>query len=515
MRFTPPARAKIVNLKYALNHLICWILDNCPRGDPSESRIDPSTYLAAGDALLFANGYEALLVAYRLYFHGHYDLEITGNRLRFVPRHSRASNRDFVEHELWRRREETSVREILSIPTEGILTAAERGLRRVDEQTVDYDIDPRVMDYCLRTVVDAVQATLPLDISNGSYTLGDSREVWRVLMALAHCHAIHCLRAQTVGVKGGAVNSAVMRLGRTQLANLVSSFSQLTPHACDRVIADLILPSTGKRDLRAQPLIEVDGTVLLTPHLLVALAWEPCMQVLWNRLYSGVYGKYIADHKKSLATEFAACFDHTQFAVSAMRKLRDLRGREVGDADVAVYDPTARLLVLFELKWLNPPEDIPEVLSADSQLRQGVKQAARARDFARDNIERVLSILFPLAQRLGTPVDVRAFVLCRGSLGSEALGEVEPGVYDYETCAALAKQLRQAPLSSLCDAIEASLSLSETPSRLHLTHEIIEVCGWDIRVPALTEEGPFPAKTPRNSPCPCRSGRKYKQCCGH
>jgi hypothetical protein len=175
-------------------------------------------------------------------------------------------------------------------------------------------------------------ASLPLATSNGIYTLGDSRNVWRGLAALSMDHMLHCALSTALGTSYQAPNSAVLRLPRSEFITRLAYYSQESEDLVSLVAGDLILAETGKRDLRATPLIASEGYVLVIPHLITALLWEASTQLLWARKYSGAYGTHITRHKTGLAQEFADAFDHRRFLVSAMRKIRDATGNVIGDA---------------------------------------------------------------------------------------------------------------------------------------------------------------------------------------
>ena len=97
--------AMVVGLKYGLNHLVAWVQDNCPSGDPSASvNVSSDAYSTAREALVFAYDYDWILSAYRRYFHGRAKLDIRPPILRFIDLHTRADDRRLIDHALWRAR---------------------------------------------------------------------------------------------------------------------------------------------------------------------------------------------------------------------------------------------------------------------------------------------------------------------------------------------------------------------------------------------------------------------------
>jgi SEC-C motif len=335
--------------------------------------------------------------------------------------------------------------------------------------------------------------------------LGDSRGVWSGLLTLAIVHELYCAAA------GGAKNSSVLRLPFDELVEAVCAYCDVEPGICQAVLRELVLDGSLRRDMRAQPLIESNGLVLVAPRACLALAWEACSLLLWSKRHSRAYSRYVTTYKKTLADDFATQFKRFGLQVSVMRRLSERHGEEVGDADVAVYDAEERYLGLFEIKWLQPPEDTFEIITADERLMEGVDQAHAVAEFVRRAPDRAMELLFPRRQDNPAPSEVESFVLCRGATGSEYVSGAVIPIYDYDASVSVVRS-RSGSLREICQALVETLERPPGSPELSLVYDRLEICGWDIRVPGYGPPRPFSGG--RNDPCSCNSGLKFKRCCG-
>lgn len=507
--------AVLVGLKYALNHALDWIYRSCPIAEDSDARINSEHYQLAQHALSFALDYDWLFSAFRQYFAGRATLDVRPPLLRFVDLHKRADDRRLLDLALWREREEAAIEKINFKPNAEVLRCVRDGLRKVDDHTIAYEEERFIAEFYLGTTGPNIATNLPLDVSNGAYTLREARYVWSQLVAYAFAHHTRCDFSASVGV-ANPVNSRVPRISLEQLMQVLSNYGPRGPEPfVEAVLRDLILTGSGKCDVRSQPLLGSGDEILLLPNLMMTLLWEPCFSILWSRRYSGVYGAHIASFKAGLASELADAFGNNRFVTSVMRKLKDRSGRVIGDADVAVYDTAQRHLSLFEIKWLIAPEDFLEVHSADRELLHGVKQAALAKSTLEANQAEALRSLFPQKRSLPTPLTVEAFVLCRGTIGSQFVAETEIPIYDFDRCRDLVVRADSHVLGSITSQFQTTLQFPPDRDNYRLAYDIVEICGWDIRVPGMTYVTAEDLPTvQRNAACPCRSGLKFKRCCG-
>ena len=73
----------------------------------------------------------------------------------------------------------------------------------------------------------------------------------------------------------------------------------------------------------------------------------------------------------------------------------------------------------------------------------------------------------------------------------------------------LAQRFRESGLSSFCNPVGQVPELpSSKPVAVSPTPKTSSFCNPNGSLSALSN------KIPRNAPCPCRSGAKYKKCCG-
>ena len=156
--------------------------------------------------------------------------------------------------------------------------------RVVDPNTIEYDLDEDVTSYYRQVVSPNLAYSLPLETSNGTYTLGESRDIWRGLAALSMEHALRCALSAELGTLNQASNSAVLRVPKSEFIARLSYYSQASEDRVSLILEDLIVAETGKRDLRATPLIASSGCILLMPHLVITLLWEASTAALGAKI---------------------------------------------------------------------------------------------------------------------------------------------------------------------------------------------------------------------------------------
>jgi hypothetical protein len=472
----------------------------------------------ADEALAFATKYDRLQAMYRMWFRGAYDVTVRKPVIRFeYPRHG-AGDRDIASHLLWQKEEQRRLAMMTSAGTPSrLLSRLTDDVRVEDGATISYAILPELSTWAHSMTAPAMTHSLPLESTNGRYSLAQSRLVWHALAKLALIHQVNFLAALQKLSGPTPFLASFLRRDRLELVTELAGLVDVGEREVADVIDDLTLPPTGKVDLRAQPLIAGSPSeVWLVPGVFMSLLWEPCTCLLWARLHSDEYSRQIASQKVRLAQDLSGRFDATRWKVSAMRKLKDPQGKEIGDADVAIFDPGERYLLLVEVKWLIPPEDIHEVLDTDEALIEGVHQVVRAQEWVRADPERSIQLLFPGAPQSDPPLRIDAVVLCRGAIGSECIGEPDVPIYDYDQCVSAIESLGSDPLSSLMNRFASTLELNGHSLRTKVTYQSVAICGTDFRVPSIEFSAePYPSKKPgRNEQCDCGSGLKFKKCCG-
>jgi hypothetical protein len=113
-----------------------------------------------------------------------------------------------------------------------------------------------------------------------------------------------------------------------------------------------------------------------------------------------------------------------EFGLKLYPRIKFEFGGQKSDLDTLIIDPKARFALVCELKWLLQPGRISGVLTNDSEIKKGIKQAQLALDWVR-------SIPSQLVQRTGfsreelSEFEFQPLVLCKNTLASGFLRQPE------------------------------------------------------------------------------------------
>jgi hypothetical protein len=524
--YSLPGIGELANLKYALKSLVPRIFLRCVQTDSWQPCLSWASYELAKDALEFGMRYSFAEGAYRQWFNRRYEARVDGRRITFAGPESVRGDRDAVGLLLSRHSEERHAKEVLpqlqrrppTLPE--LAESVRRSATKTGETTIAYHVDSTMLESAeASAAVGLPPPRVHPDSTNGLYTVAQAREVWRQLAMRAHWHTLYCLLSGVIGMTGMAVGSVVEVLEPERLRAEISFRSQLPADTIHVVLSDLAYPPQDMHaDVRMYPLIHTkSGLVLVAPHLFITANWETLLLRLWARGYSGEYGKSVAWRKRELARTFAVLFERRGWLVSCNKPLRDDQEREIGDVDLAVASPEEKLVAIFEIKWLIPPDDVPEVTRADEEITKGIGQARRARDFARRHPDKFLAQVFRGRRLPADGYRFLSFVVSQGHAGSQHIDFGDTPVLDFELSEEFLCENPDQPLEQLCGNMAGLLDQPVAGRDYVATHDAFRLAGYEIAVPVVARPGyvPPPAlhRVGRNDRCPCGSGRKFKRCC--
>lgn len=210
--------------------------------------------------------------------------------------------------------------------------------------------------------------TIPVDTDLGKLTLREARRCYALLIAQLYLNelcTVHLGTEQTLvwGIKP---------------INLVTL---LTPYANARSAAAFVdfcryLP--GRSPLSA-PLVP-HGSLLLIPSPLVSpIAYERSLlrAATADPSRVGNLGRILGARARRWADRLGSI---PGCQVAERVKVKDRTKRTLGDLDIAVWDPEAELIAVFETKWPVDAATLAESYKVDAHFASGRKQVQRLRD---------------------------------------------------------------------------------------------------------------------------------------
>ncbi|MGB2815381.1 MAG: SEC-C metal-binding domain-containing protein [Dehalococcoidales bacterium] len=400
-------------------------------------------------------------------------------------------------------------------------------LRKANEATKGEIIHP-IPEEVYRPIREIVEGTMPtpsIDTATKvtDYTVEDYYNLWLEFSTLMLVHDAACDDRCEFQSPSRVLEGRVLSITLDELVQLLTRKTALPRDVAKNILTELILNTgTNRPDILVQPLIAWTPSLLLVaPLLIFSSNWEVCLLRNWIQRYPDVYSRVVAQKKYKLSDSLGGLFDQRRFMVSTRRKLTDKQGRQIGDVDVALFDPNDGTLALFEVKWIIEPDSSRETLIADEEILKGVNQALTCQSEFESDPEMFLSQVFPGREIAPSDVkSIRVAVVANGDIGGEETMKTNVPVMDYY-------------LTSDCIKEKAGNSLNEIITHVLNRHNTladevaqksyvmqIKAGGYLFKLPAwgnrsnadlMIEE--VKPSIGRTHPCPCGSSLKYKDCC--
>lgn len=378
----------------------------------------------------------------------------------------------------------------------------------------------------IREIVEATisRPTVDAKASCGSYSISDCYSFWIEFMVRMSAYNLACETRSSMDKSFNLLEHRVLQLALPQLSAIVANRGTVDYEVALSILRDLVFDSEAVRpDILVRPLVPIPGTgtVLVTPSLIFTSNWEVCALRNWTRLYPNTYRKVIASKKGELAKSLHGALASKHLVASVDRKLTDRERRTVGDVDVAAFDPSDGLLVMFQVKWLIEPDSTRETTRTDAEISYAIEQSVRCKHAFETDRSRFLGQVFPDHRIEASAVkDLKCYVVARGDMGSKDDEENDVYVLDYalsmETVAASTDvPLREILSRTINRQLEISSSIEETahPLKIKLAGYLICLPGYGAAARPVVTRSPKTQEPHRNDGCTCGSGRKYKRCC--
>jgi hypothetical protein len=528
------AEAAMLHYKCALGILIPQLFKRCglqkSTQDPltvTQSIVDTVT-----DAIQFCERYDSVIHCYTLYHQNYFTGSLNNRIVDFQYAGGINLGRSSLNLLLDRYHEQRAIKgfesfEIspLSFHTSESNNTLVKQIRFTSANTVFHSI-PKEIYVTIRKIVETTVPRPAVDSNAncGSYSIGDSYNLWLEFITQMLAYREVCEEKSRIDSSFNLLNHRILQITLPELSGILAKKGAIEYKVALKILSDLVLDTTALRpDILIQPLIPILNTekVLIAPSLIYTANWEICTLRNWTRLYQDVYGQVIASKKTELAKSLANPLGSGRFIISINRKLTDGKGRTIGDVDVAAFDPSDGLLVIFEVKWLIGPDSVRETIKSDMEIAHGIEQILRcSHEFEKDR-SRFLKQIFPSHNIDTSEVsELKCYVISHGNVGSKDDEENEVYVLDYLLSIDIianssGQSLRQILRRIVNSQTEISNSIDKRarPKRIKLAGYLIRLPGYGAyTIPNIGKTSRAKQRS-RNDPCICGSGKKYKKCC--
>jgi len=410
------------------------------------------------------------------------------------------ANEGTIEHEAWKtahgglidpqRPADYAVLE-LEVSPEGpqLWEMMDRATSYIGGHHILYSIPPAVQAFFAARASRAVAAVdLPVAIRVGGYSVDEFRHFFRSLYERAAIHQVFCCRAAVHQAGRQAVGSLPLHVTRDQLhADLVST-GVLREDAFEHILADVTYEvGHSWTSIFYQPLFPVGpGAYLIAPTLITTSLWENNLVNGWAKRHQAQYSTQVSEVKKRGAETLAEAFRGHGFIATANRTYR-CDTCQLGDVDLATFDPQSDVLLLAELKWQSPAAGSHEARSRDLKLLEGMDQVRKAASFVLDHPARAADQLFGTHQvRLSSATDLRCAVIGRGHLGSFGVDKHGVGVWDFHRVQDyLRDEAAGKDLSTVVDDLQARMVRWTAPMDRQVVDRSVTLGGYHVRILAF------------------------------
>ena len=201
--------------------------------------------------------------------------------------------------------------------------------------------------------------------------------------------------------------------------------------------------------------------------------------------------------------------------------MKNERGIDIGDVDVAVFDPHDGGLALFEVKWILEADSVREAKKAEEQILKGIEQIKSNKARLESKPQSFLNRVF--IQRRVDASDikyVKIAVVGNGDIGGPESQNKGVPVFDYDLTREVIHGLEECGIESILSSVSEKhnafvkeITQMECVMKIKAAGYLLCLPGWSETEPENSSESGQDSRIFRTAPCPCGSGRKYKDCC--
>lgn len=370
----------LVELEYS----IAWLYSACQPDGQVSFNFDDDHYKASVDLFQLGKKYESFVFAYTCANHGWIDLNVKEFSIQptgdFFKNFEYEAYNVLIDASLFA--EASSAINFNNFPIDAI----ERSLK-VRGDRFRYKLNPRMVSDTiafLKPLFDEI-FSLPNEWQFSRYSLGDFRQVFEAICAIAHIH----WNARKVAVTRGCENigylNSIYLPTCDELRRRVVRYSGVSNATVENILDDLTYgnSSISHSELAMRPLIKLNSEYYaIVPHVWICSSAERNFAALLNRLKSErkIYLKLVSSEREDLMRQ--------RFTEGLSDKgYRFICGNvtNLTDVDLAIVNDSEKTCLLLELKWFIAPTVARERIEKSEEIEKGISQVIKLQQAFADN----------------------------------------------------------------------------------------------------------------------------------
>ena len=379
------------NLVNELKYSMYWLCEDCEPSGQVPFVYNGDNFKASLDLFKLAREYRWFVLVYTGATNGWIELDLQGSTIQ--------PKEDFftgIEYEAYDRliKPHRSQESLSSVNFDNFPIEAIEHSLKVEVDRLSYKLNPKMVSdtmTVLKPLFDRM-FSLPSEWQFSRYSLGDFREVFEAISAIAYIRSM----VQTMAAAKGCVDmgyaDSIYVPTHGELQARVARYSRVSDTTVRSIFDDL---TYGNRNIShpdpaLQPLIKLNSECYaIMPHLWLYCSAERNLAVLLNRLPSEkkIYAKLVDEKEALMRQRFDSGLSDKGF--------RFVSGSVVNlpDVDLAIINDSEKACLLLELKWFIDPAEIREVVEKSEEIEKGICQVFKLKQAFADNHKPLLEKL--------------------------------------------------------------------------------------------------------------------------
>ena len=389
----PSSFGQITYDKEALRHALLWVCKECPLGGDASQDTDHDIMVEVAELLSFARDYAMLWDVHVCIGHGLFDVRYDEAQNRFTFYHK--ADRTGIAS-LWstvQRSEQKPDLPVVDYERDQFRNVLANAAKQIGPSKLEIDWNvveaPEVRAFA-RAAMSPYRFELPEDWELGGYSLGEYREAWAAMVSIAWLsHLLH-LFANKLGVANTlCVDSCVPAFAKSHWIHWIARLSSMKRETVAAILADLTYDSHLKNpDPSLQPFIPLseEKLALSVVCLITSNTERNLMKILSRKpgkkhIYDG-----LSQEKETIfLNEVSPVLDSIGLRHLCRTELQE-RGKLLTDIDLLLWEEKTGTLLVVELKWLIPPDEVIEVVGHDTEFESAIVQVSTAIDYLAANL---------------------------------------------------------------------------------------------------------------------------------
>ena len=370
----------LVELEYS----IAWLYSACQPDGQGSFNFDDDHYKASMDLFELGKKYESFVFAYTCANHDWIELKVED--LTILPTGDFFENFEYEAYNILidahLMGQASSAINFNNFPIDAI----ERSLK-VRGERFRYKLNPRMVSDTiafLKPLFDEI-FSLPNEWQFSRYSLGDFRQVFEAICAIAHIHWNARKVAVTRGCESIGYLDSIYLPTCDELLRRVVRYSGVSNVKVQNILDDLTYGNgaISHSELAMCPLIKLNSEYYaIVPHVWICSSAERNFAALLNRLKSErkIYLKLVSSEREDLMRQ--------RFTEGLSDKgYRFICGNvtNLTDIDLAIVNDSEKTCLLLELKWFIAPTVARERIEKSEEIEKGISQVLKLQQAFADN----------------------------------------------------------------------------------------------------------------------------------